>query len=430
MAQCEYYNVCERQALDSHNGKCTLHSEDPEKDEEEFRRALKSHREQKEDLRGIVFPIEMEFDEGGLIQSDFQDATFLRPVSFRSVLFRSRNAGESLNFRHATFHEEAKFIGAKFENGVSFSGATFQEKVDFTGATFEEVNSFMETTFKRANFTRISVAGDITFARSFQRDREVRFESAWFLGANVQGKLRFRGESLDNCMFAGGTVRFDQVEQSPEARISFKNADLSRAHFLGTNVQSIEFTGVKWCRVPGNQEWFDRAGLYDEVREEGETFSKPWPGIERLYRQLKKNYEERGDYPRAGDFHIGEKEMRRRNPETRWGPRLLLNIYRALSKYGERALPAVLWLIGIVLVCMTAYVSLGAMPGGKPTPLSPWRIADWIRGLTISMETTFFPVQSAGFRDAWPRLLNVIQRILSPPIIALLVLALRQRVKR
>lgn len=112
------------------------------------------------------------------------------------------------------------------------------------------------------------------------------------------------------------------------------------------------------------------------------------------------------------------------------GPCVLLNIYRALSKYGERASPAALWLTVIVIACMIGYVFLGAMPGSESPPLSPGSSADWIRGFAISMETTFFPVESAGFQDVWPRLLNVIQRILSPPIIALLVLALRQRVKR
>ncbi|MCH8209513.1 MAG: hypothetical protein IIA62_10750, partial [Nitrospinae bacterium] len=33
--------------------------------------------------------------------------------------------------------------------------------------------------------------------------------------------------------------------------------------------------------------------------------------VEILYRQLKTNFENQGDYARAGDFHYGELEMKR-----------------------------------------------------------------------------------------------------------------------
>ena len=124
-----HYKVCERKALDGHDGKCILHSEDPTRDEGTFREALESHQEEKEgDLRDVVFPTGMVVDEGSLVQSNFQDAAFLKSVSFPRVLFQSRYVGESLNFQHATFHEEAKFVGATFEGGVAFRELPFEKK--------------------------------------------------------------------------------------------------------------------------------------------------------------------------------------------------------------------------------------------------------------------------------------------------------------
>ena len=63
-------------------------------------------------------------------------------------------------------------------------------------------------------------------------------------------------------------------------------------------------------------------------------------------------YEDRRDYERAGDFHYGEKEMRRRNKETAWGLRIFLWLYRLFSGYGERYLPPLFW-AGLLFVGST-----------------------------------------------------------------------------
>jgi hypothetical protein len=179
---------------------------------------------------------------------------------------------------------------------------------------------------------------------------------------------------------------------------------------------------TSWFR---KKEWFHRIGLYDEVYEGAsgdESGDERWHEVERLYRQLKRNYEERGDFPRGGDFHIGEKEARRQG-NNRWGPRLLLNTYRALSKYGERALPAFSWLLALVPIFALIYFLLGA----STCPLCEPSYPD---ALISSLEATLYPVRPVGFEDFWPQIFSIVQRIISPILIALLALALRQRVKR
>jgi len=60
---------------------------------------------------------------------------------------------------------------------------------------------------------------------------------------------------------------------------------------------------------------------------------------------LKDNYEHQGNYPDAGDFYIGEMEMRRLNPSTNRLERFLLTLYRYLSLYGEDYRLPPLWIL-------------------------------------------------------------------------------------
>lgn len=65
---CDYSQICGRDALDGRDGRCILHSEDPDKDKDLFREALGEHREKhNEDFRQMVFPTEIEFEEGETI---------------------------------------------------------------------------------------------------------------------------------------------------------------------------------------------------------------------------------------------------------------------------------------------------------------------------------------------------------------------------
>lgn len=48
---CEHSDICGRNALDGDNGKCILHSENPDKGEKAFEAALETHREE----HGAIF---------------------------------------------------------------------------------------------------------------------------------------------------------------------------------------------------------------------------------------------------------------------------------------------------------------------------------------------------------------------------------------
>ncbi len=511
MAQCEHYQVCERDALDGHDGKCILHSENPDKDSEAFLEALEKHQQHGLDFRWMVFPGEIDFREQTLKEKSYFDDAIFKD----RALFMGTNFQKTASFRRATFEGEVFFMDADFEQKADFWKTTFKKNVDFSNSSFEEKNTrgrhisnfesadflgetvfdgsifkcganFSEvnfwdearfknavfegdssfwhvtfdgwtcflhsnfaqwTSFEFAHFTKASFVNTtfergVSFECAFRNGNQIQFESVNFTGCEFGGNGLFAGDEHGDQIFANGDVKFRDVTLEEDASLHFRYADLSNCQFLRTDLRNAEFTGVKWREEVSSdgwlfEEWFSRIGLYDEVHEQNqdqedesserdnsETDIPPWSEIERLYRQLKRNYEERGDFPRGGDFHIGEKEARRRNPETRWGPWFLLTVYRALSKYGERALPATFWLLGLVPALALFYFLLGASTCTLCGSVS------YSEALLSSMEATFYPVRPVEFQGFWPQLLSIIQRVASPIIITLLALALRQRVKR
>ncbi|WP_103021005.1 pentapeptide repeat-containing protein [Salinibacter altiplanensis] len=507
---CEHAEVCGCKALEEHDGKCILHSEDLDKDENRFEEALEEHREEHEgDFRLMVFPGEAEFTGATFELANFENATFdkadFEGTEFGNAYFSGVTFGvvnfenakfDSASFKNATFEEadfrradfdfahfwDATFEKAIFESAtfeeVLFNNATFKEAdpvgADFVGATFNQANfenanfekaafwhatfekaefegaifggayfhnatfgevDFTDAVLKKAYFERSTFEDRVLFDQCFKSQEKDQFVEARFTGCEFNGDVLFSGTGEENRVFAGGNVNFRNVTVAPESSLHYRYADLSRCSFLRTDLRDVEFTGVKWCEKVSSDgryfdEWFRRVGIYDEAygQNRGEYSTPPWPEIERLYRQLKSNYEDRGDFPRAGDFHIGEKVARRQNSQTHWGAQFLLTVYRALSKYGERALPAAFWLVALVLVCALGYLSMGGVTDS--VWLTSWTLGNWWDALVLSGEATLFPVRAAGFHQIGPRALNLVQRAISPVLIALLALALRQRVKR
>ena len=472
MGNCQHYDVCGFQALGGKD-KCILHTDDPNKDVSEFEGAFQLKlRHSDLDFRWVVFPLGFEL-MGSPIGADFESivsgnavdftgATFEGNVSFAYLTFGSETEFEKTTFQgianfqsstfekkvnllDSTFEKRVDFRGATFEGGALFNRAIFKGRAGFNRATFEDVSkcesnefeppvSFYKATFEdNSYFGATEFYSEVVFwASNFKGEaffqNTVFGDGAEFAGAIFEAGAHFTGETERDPIFSDTYVRLEYVTYSADASIEFRQADLRRCTFKGTNLRHIEFTGARWCgdvsRGIPEDEWFKRVGVYDEIVELDEGETRPWTEIEQLYRQLKKNYEDRGDFPRAGDFHIGEKETRRRNPNTSWGVYMLLSIYRALSKYGERALPAFAWLVVVVAGCGIGYSNLGVVVGDSGEALSG------VQALLFSFEATFFPFSPLELEDPTARALNLLQRLLSPLLLALLGLALRQRVKR
>jgi hypothetical protein len=212
----------------------------------------------------------------------------------------------------------------------------------------------------------------------------------------------------------------------------------------------VEFDRVTWAS------WWWRASVYDEIflhrqrwahiayllkhagfwrkKYTGEggndKLSKPsydeFAPVERLYRQLKTNYEEERDFKRVGDFHYGEMEMHRRGSFWRqWMPFSWHNLYRVLSGYGERPLRALIWLLLLIPAWPGLVCWLGIDQSVSKNPITYW-------------DTLFFIFEKATLqRPVWPEGINWLGKMLAslsvlllPGQTALFILALRNRLGR
>lgn len=262
--------------------------------------------------------------------------------------------------------------------------ATFNEGADFSGTTFGS---------NGAVFYLAKFLGEMFFAGDQKADGEIV------------------------SIFSEVAVHFTEIAILPPGKITFRRADLEKCRFLGTDLRKVQMTGVKWPQIGR------RVGVYDEIHalegKEKEGKSPPWPEIEQLYRQLKQNYEDQRDYERAGDFHYGEKEMRRKNPETSWSLWLLLVFYWLFSGYGERVLRPILWTLGLFVVCAVAYESLTL--GKSPT---------WGEAAIYSFQVTAFFRPQDFVLPAWAKVIYTLQSLLGPLLLGLFALAVRQKLKR
>jgi uncharacterized protein YjbI with pentapeptide repeats len=465
MPPCKYHRICGRDAL---NGEdlCILHSRSPEKDKKAFDEALEEHRKGKGDnFSYFVFPALADFSKTEFKEradfmlvwfrdeSRFDEAKFSGMANFTGTLFDGKTRFQETKFNNgavfsAQFADGAEFNAAQFDSRTSFSSAKFNQSAQasfqhaqFTGKTDFFSSTFGETAFMWARFTgpveffHTKFIGKANFAAT-EFASQCRFINVQFnSGANFHG-ARFTAQTLIAtiselggyglpAVFSGGEVDFRDVTIYPLDTISIRNADLGQSRFLGTDLRKAEFVGVKWPKKGG------RFRVHDEDAQLSEGQTRAWHDIEHLYRQLKQNYEDRKDYERASDFHYGEKEMRRKNPETSRGLWLLLILYWLVSGYGERWIRPLVWAAALLVVCAILYLFLGVSPKNGGAALAWTSGRDWLESLLYSFRVmTILRPDDLVPVGLTAKFLSAIQSILGPIILGLFALAVRQRLKR
>jgi uncharacterized protein YjbI with pentapeptide repeats len=384
---------------------------------------------------GAVFSGESDFGGAKFLgKTIFETVKFLGPVRFRNCEFRTitdfreTNFSDMASFRDAQFFEATSFNYAIFIGAVTFEKAVFYEEVDYSKSQFSDGADFRQSRFaKKAKFKRAEFLDDADF------------DGVSFLGKVIFHKSKFSGRLLfvgkgvevpDSYIFSKARmIDFRDVNLIHPNLLIVRNADLRKCQFLGTDMRSAELTNIRWPEI---YVWLgmNRIGVYDEIlainAEENRSFSH----LERLYRELKQNFTTRGDHAIAGDFHYGEKEMCRLNPNTQTIHRFFLHIYWFLSGYGERYLRPLLWASLLLIGGTFIYMLLGMGPEGKDA-LSWKNPTNWVRVFLYSLEVMFLrkptglePVSVAG------RLIQVIHGLFGPLILAFFALAVRQRLKR
>jgi uncharacterized protein YjbI with pentapeptide repeats len=470
MANCRFHEMCGLDADEnSGDGLCILHSENPEKDNQDFDKALAEHiRVRGDDFRYFVFPREANFTDAVFAQqADFSNAVFAKGADFTDATFE----GEA-NFEYSAFAELATFSAAEFTKSANFSGTAFAEGASFCSATFSGRVHFKlagfgnEANFSYAKFSYMakrdtvgdgSVVDDaeaifwLTTFNKWAEFKGARFEEdAYFSGAKFKEGADFSGASFGKrTSFLGSTflgrtsfvsgqdegqtsqifsdveVDFRKTIVEPLDSLTFRDADLRKCRFLGTDLRKAEITGATWLKVG------ERSGVYDEIAPLAANENREWHHIERLYRELKQNFEERRDYERARDFHYGEKEARRRQAKRFSGLWLWLNLYKWVAGYGERYGRPLLWAVGLMVVSAGLYLCLGLRPKtGDQTFLNVASAWDWLRSgfYSLRVMTLLKPEDLEPYRYA--KLVHAFESLAGPVLIGLFALALRQRLKR
>jgi hypothetical protein len=163
--------------------------------------------------------------------------------------------------------------------------------------------------------------------------------------------------------------------------------------------------------------------------------------VSATYRSLRKALEDSKDEPGAADFYYGEMEMRRLASKPISVERWLLALYRLVSGYGLRAWRAIASLAVVVGVASACFIR-------GDNPVIPW---EWVRTASpeptpvIDPDSAVWPLAFAAqetialFRPTGARgvtlvgfgvVVDIVVRILGPVLLALAVLAIRNRTKR
>jgi uncharacterized protein YjbI with pentapeptide repeats len=396
-------------------------------------------------FNGVKFAEVADFSGGAMFMKrvDFSDrTTFTKTANFEGAIFT-----DVANFNGVIFKEEANFSGkatftkradfggshftmlgnfeyAKFDEWADFQGATFEIKAKFNWATFEEADFDSAVFIKGANFEWA------TFVKGAHFDLvkfavDSTFEGACFLGRTIFAGERRKYPDPDFPIFEDAAVNFKRATIEPLGALRFRTADLRKCQFLYTDLRGAEFTNVKWPVIS------KRDGVFDEISP-SDNGGFPFPETERLYRELKQNYEDRRDYERAGDFHYGEKEMRRKNPETALSLKVFLTLYWAVSGFGERYLRPLVWTGILLIVCAYLYLLLGiGTPGKNYTKFDPNKCEDWLQSIHYSFRVmTLLKADDMAKAEGGAKIVSTFQSLLGPLFLGLFGLALRQRLKR
>lgn len=470
MQQCKHYKIC---GLESDTNlppgdACILHSEYPEKPKEAFDKALEAHRKDNKkegNFAHMIFPgwtdfFQTTFNKGQSVE--FRSAKFLGPAVFALTRFERRSA----NFSGVEFSDFASFDSAEFQYGATFSGARFNKQANFRGAQFLFGSCF----FERARFN-----GETTFEACKFTDHVI-FQESVFAGRAFFSPTENHKNYTGPMFMEAALVSFRDIIVLPPGEIIFRETDLRRCLLLNTDVRKIQFSNVTWPQIKDSfelsgylrryqkklpsigaqiprflrlclwkirQRWPQvgrRVCVYDELFHFKRTGLQsgprkhPWPQIERLYRQLKQHYEDQRDFRRANDFHYGEKEALRKNPETPVDLRALLTAYWLVSGYGERALRPFIWLVALLFGCAGCYLLVGLKgirTWDTTEMLSFWNPGDWLQALHYSLQAmTFARGEAVAIPMGYARFVHTIQGIIGPLLVGLFALALRQKLKR
>jgi hypothetical protein len=430
---------------------CVLHFPGKEKSVD-FKTALHRKLDNKDfNFRGLWFPDELSFDEFNFsAEADFSFATFSAEVNFSSVTFsteasfRSAIFSAGASFIRTTFTEKADFGSATFNGFAFFYSVTFSAAADFNHVTFSATARFFRATFNSEasfrsailsaeaffNETTFSTTASFTSAtfRAEADFNETTFSAAaHFNAATFADHVRFEGTVFTDT--SSLDLQFARIEESDH--VSFHTLSLRPYWFVNVDPRKFDFTNVDW----------DWRNIEEEVASLQGKFVSPESRLLSIACwHLAVNAEENRRYEEASKFRYMAMDVRRRERWRGWTFWRLSWWYWVASGYGERALQALIVLIGIWLLSGMLYSSVGfarwepklssesdvvnAKRDDLGAPLRFSRALTYSAGVMTLQKPEPRPATSAA------QTVVLLEVILGPAQAALLALAIRRRFMR
>ncbi|MFG3056669.1 pentapeptide repeat-containing protein [Kitasatospora sp. NPDC048239] len=415
-------------------------------------------------------------------RADFREADFSAGIDFTKAAF-----GPEARFTEAVFAGEARFSGTAFADHARFNRATFRTAsmfgpvlcagtLDLGGAVFGTAVTVSATASK------VRCRGTRWDARASLRLRYASVDLADATASNllsVSSNPSPFNETPDETVLAGRNPQagVDSLGGVDASTLALADIDLTTCVLTGAvNLDKLRLEGTtRMARPPRGLRrhgrrpvlWSTRNTLAEEHHWRAYQGASGWsagpPGVPVpqpatltvLYRRLRKSLEDGKNEPDAADFYYGEMEMRRHDRTRSAAERALLLLYWAVSSYGLRALRALVCLAAAVLAT-TLLLALWGLPQQPPRqvttgtitgsavtvttttpaagrPTGPWQDRLSSRRLERALRVT---VSSGVFRSAGQNLtpvgtyIELLARGAEPALLALAVLAVRNRVKR
>jgi len=418
---------------------CIFHSRKPDKDGGLFQKKLDDIFKEESfkiyDFSNFIFPEEISFpyviDKKIIFRNAtfsgfilFYDTIFQKEADFEGTTFQGRTQFYAIfqkeaNFTRAAFQHDAYFMGKAFKSTARFVKATFSRKADFTGVDFQDAH-FSDAVFKKdasftaTTFNEVSEFCGVTF------EGKVTFEAAIFKDA-----LLLNEERKKNRVFSNKEVNFRYTRFLRPEEVIFRKVDLGKFRFIDTDLRKVEFISVDWYKEKG------RNKIYDEVSPDPETKKFDYSLIAQVYKRLRANYEKNLNYAEAGDFHIGEMEMRRKGEKNIYN-KAVIWLYKLISNYGESFWRPLGWIALLILIFPFLYMLVGITPSYNIDINQNFEtLRDYGSSLTYSLsvfslvrERPYHTINNLG------HFFTILESIFSPVLIAFFLLALRRRFKR
>lgn len=410
-------------------------------------------------LSGAKFIGSVDFNDAKFLSSaNFLFARFLKSADFRGAEFSGIGGA---NFNSVIFSGDisAYFVATKFsgKGGADFRGAIFSGKggAKFGWATFSGEGG---ANFRGAIF---SGEGGVDFRGAvFSGKGGANFNLAVFSGTAGLSFLDAEILCEDRISFEDARfekdciIFFENVKVTNPKNMFFRNTYLGNTSFFQTDVEEFNFKNVKFRKFPYDDlHWLKkiivirREGLMDEIGDKYVPSTIPrtideeyFSQVEIIYRQLKRNFEEKRDYAKAGDFHYGEMEMKRLQKSKFKQYISLIAFYKYFSGYGQKWTRALFGFVGFVT--LFTFLNLNWLE-----PIQETKSNDDLQN-DSNFEEIFEPVtkfdsflytfntmtlrKDSRFEITAPTgsLIVILQTMIGPVILALMLLAIRRQFRR